>query len=151
MLLPSGLVAATPEDYEEGWKRLIEPLERATGWKLESFDPGYTFTCAVGMRVRMTLSQTQDLLRSLRLADTDALWRRSDFGRALRDARRAKRWSRVKLARTLHVPTGLIALLESGEHETPPTTYMIRRMGNVLGVDPVGLAEAAWPPLAAAT
>jgi hypothetical protein len=64
--LPSGKVTKDLNNYLPSWKRISNPLIKATGWKLLGFDPGYLFDVPIpGTNKCESVSLSVNMVKSL--------------------------------------------------------------------------------------
>lgn len=65
-----------------------------------------------------------------------------EFGKLVRDARRARRWTLAKLAEATGFSRGTFSKLENGVYDRPPSDRLIDAVSAALGIDRALLAEA---------
>jgi len=64
--LPSGVEARSRSQYYLEWMKIIEPIERATGWECFALDPGIVFRDgSTGEHVELTTNFARALCKAL--------------------------------------------------------------------------------------
>lgn len=72
--LPDGMLTDDATLYVDAWADFAEPIERALGWRMASFDPGVTFDVQGGEQVSMSVNAVS-LLRVCLLERDEAMLR----------------------------------------------------------------------------
>lgn len=67
---------------------------------------------------------------------------KTEFGRLLRDARRAARWTLAKLADETGFSRGTLSKIENGVYDRPPSDRLIDALSRALGMERGSLIEA---------
>lgn len=71
--MPDGTVSrVSEEECMDAWRALAEPLERAFGWKLCAWDPGYMFEAPGGYTIELAVNEVRSIVAIIeRCADAE--------------------------------------------------------------------------------